>query len=154
MEETDDVDVMMILQSTTASVGIVANLTVVVAFLNHKKFRRKIPNMFIVNQVSRFFLLFWIRHFIMWCYLLTRMHSSRMRTARLLTVSRSIPCRSRGSTHPSTPRMQTPPPPDPEPPPWMHTPWRLTPPDPDPPCGQNERCLQKNYLAPNFVCGR
>ena len=65
VEETDDVDVMMILQSTTASVGIVANLTVVVAFLNHKKFRRKIPNMFIVNQVSRFFLLFWIRHFIM-----------------------------------------------------------------------------------------
>ena len=46
--------VMMILYSTTASVGIVANLTVVVAFLNHKKFRRKIPNMFIINQVRLF----------------------------------------------------------------------------------------------------
>ena len=58
-EETDDV--MMILHSTTASVGIVANLTVVVAFLNHKKFRRKIPNMFIINQVSDIylFLKFW-----------------------------------------------------------------------------------------------
>ena len=49
-EESDAV--MMILHSTTASVGIVANLTVVVAFLRHKKFRRKIPNIFIINQVS------------------------------------------------------------------------------------------------------
>ena len=59
-EETEDVDVMMILHSTTASVGIVANLTVVVAFLNHKKFRRKIPNVFIINQVSRFLFCFFI----------------------------------------------------------------------------------------------
>ena len=35
-----------IIQSTTASVGIVANLTVIVVFLNHKKLRRKIPNIF------------------------------------------------------------------------------------------------------------
>ena len=46
--------VMMILHSMTASVGIVANLTVVVAFLNHKKFRRKIQNVFIINQVRLF----------------------------------------------------------------------------------------------------
>ena len=45
-------DVMMILQMTIASVGIIANFAVVFAFLNHKQFRRKIPNMFIINQVS------------------------------------------------------------------------------------------------------
>ena len=41
----------IIIQSTAASVGIVANLTVIVVFLNHKKLRRKIPNIFIINQV-------------------------------------------------------------------------------------------------------
>ena len=41
----------LIIQSTIASVGIIANLTVIVVFLNHKKLRRKIPNIFIVNQV-------------------------------------------------------------------------------------------------------
>ena len=41
----------LIIQSTIASVGIVGNLNVIVVFLNHKKFRRKIPNIFIVNQV-------------------------------------------------------------------------------------------------------
>ena len=40
-----------IIQTVTASVGIVANLTVIVVFLNHKKLRRKIPNIFIINQV-------------------------------------------------------------------------------------------------------
>ena len=43
----------LIIQSTIASVGIVANLTVIVVFLNHKKLRRKIPNIFIINQVRR-----------------------------------------------------------------------------------------------------
>ena len=63
LEETDDdVDVMMILHSTTASVGIIANLTGVVAFLNHKKFRRKIPNVFIINQVSRYFFIITARN--------------------------------------------------------------------------------------------
>ena len=41
----------LIIQSTIASVGIIANFTVIVAFLNHKKLRRKIPNIFIINQV-------------------------------------------------------------------------------------------------------
>ena len=40
-----------IIQSTTASLGIITNLTVIVAFLNHKILRKKIPNIFIVNQV-------------------------------------------------------------------------------------------------------
>ena len=43
--------IILIIQSTTASVGIMANLTVIVVFLNHKKLRRKIPNIFIINQV-------------------------------------------------------------------------------------------------------
>ena len=41
----------LIIQSTIASVGIIANFTVIVVFLNHKKLRRKIPNIFIINQV-------------------------------------------------------------------------------------------------------
>ena len=45
-------DVMMILQMIIALVGIIANFTVVFAFLNHEQLRRKIPNMFIINQVS------------------------------------------------------------------------------------------------------
>ena len=45
-------DVMMILSSTIAPLGIISNLTVVVVFLRSKKLRIKIPNIFIVNQVS------------------------------------------------------------------------------------------------------
>ena len=41
-----------IIQSLVASVGIVSNLTVIVVFLDHKKLRRKIPNIFIINQVG------------------------------------------------------------------------------------------------------
>ena len=41
----------LLIRSTTASIGIVANLTVIVVFLNHKKLKRKIPNIFIINQV-------------------------------------------------------------------------------------------------------
>ena len=48
----DDIDIMVILQNLKASVGIVADFTVVVAFLNHRKFRHKIPNLFIINQVG------------------------------------------------------------------------------------------------------
>ena len=43
---------MRILTCIIASVGISSNLTVVVVFLNHMKLRLKIPNRFIVNQVS------------------------------------------------------------------------------------------------------
>ena len=45
-------NVMQIIQLVIVSVGITANLTVIVVFLNHKELRRKIPNRFIVNQVS------------------------------------------------------------------------------------------------------
>ena len=41
----------LIIQSSVGSIGIIANLTVIVVFLNHKKLRRKIPNIFIINQV-------------------------------------------------------------------------------------------------------
>ena len=51
-ETSDKVNVMMILQSLIASVGIIANLTVVVVFMNDRKLRVKIPNMCIINQVS------------------------------------------------------------------------------------------------------
>ena len=51
-DNTKDIDTVRILSIVIASVGIVSNFTVVVAFLNHKTFRRKIPNMFIINQVS------------------------------------------------------------------------------------------------------
>ena len=50
--EMDDVDVMMILRLILSSVGIIGNLTVVIVFLNHKKLRKKIPNLFIIHQVN------------------------------------------------------------------------------------------------------
>ena len=51
-EPTRTIDVMVLLSAIIASVGIVANATVIFAFLNHKKLRGKIPNIFIINQVS------------------------------------------------------------------------------------------------------
>ena len=44
--------IVIIIQGVIASVGIISNFTVIVAFQNHKKFRQKIPNKFIMNQVS------------------------------------------------------------------------------------------------------
>ena len=51
-EMAENVTVMMILQSLISSVGIVANMAVVVVFINDRKLRVKIPNMCIINQVS------------------------------------------------------------------------------------------------------
>ena len=51
-EISDNVTVMMILKSLISSVGIIANMTVVVVFINDRKLRVKIPNMCIINQVS------------------------------------------------------------------------------------------------------
>ena len=48
------INVVTIISTSIASVGIIANLTVVIAFVNNKKLRRKIPNIFIINQVSLF----------------------------------------------------------------------------------------------------
>ena len=49
--EEKSLDVMVICQSIIASVGILANMTVVVVLLNQRKLRCKIPNLFIINQV-------------------------------------------------------------------------------------------------------
>ena len=49
---SEEYGLMQILQLTIVSVGITANLTVIVVFLNNKELRRKIPNRFIVNQVG------------------------------------------------------------------------------------------------------
>ena len=48
-------DIMVLLSVVIACLGIVLNFTVVVVFLNSKKLRTKIPNMFIINQVSKTF---------------------------------------------------------------------------------------------------
>ena len=53
-EFSQSVDIMMALSIAIASVGIISNFVVVIVFLNHRKIRRKIPNMFIINQVSKF----------------------------------------------------------------------------------------------------
>ena len=51
--QNEQFDVMMLLlQCIIATVGIIANLTVAIVFLNHKELRQKIPNRFIINQVS------------------------------------------------------------------------------------------------------
>ena len=52
-DESETADIMMVLSISIASVGAVANFTVVTAFLNHIKLRRKIPNIFIINQVTQ-----------------------------------------------------------------------------------------------------
>ena len=49
------VDLMVMLSVLIACSGIVLNFTVVVVFLNSKKLRTKIPNMFIINQVRNKF---------------------------------------------------------------------------------------------------
>ena len=49
---SEEYGVMQILQLIIVTVGITANLTVIVVFLNNKELRRKIPNRFIVNQVG------------------------------------------------------------------------------------------------------
>ena len=51
-EMADNITVMTILKSLIASVGIMANMTVVVVLINDRKLRVKIPNMCIINQVN------------------------------------------------------------------------------------------------------
>lgn len=51
VEQDETLSIMAILQSIIASLGIITNLTVVIVFFNHKNLRRKIPNIFITNQV-------------------------------------------------------------------------------------------------------
>ena len=86
------------------------------------------------------------------------MHSSRMRSAHLLTVSQhaliggctfpggvpawGVPARG-GETYLSGGVSAQ----------GVYLPWGCTCPG-SPPCEQNDRQVQKYYLAPNFVCGR
>ena len=51
-DTSEEVDIMMIIRLILSSVGIIGNLNVLIVFLNHKKFRQKIPNIFIIHQVS------------------------------------------------------------------------------------------------------
>ena len=51
LEERNMVDVMTVLSSAIASVGVIANFTVVFVFGSNAKLRTKIPNIYIINQV-------------------------------------------------------------------------------------------------------
>ena len=62
-----NLDIMVILQNTIASVGIVANFIVVIVFLNDRKLTWKIPNMFIINQVSKYVKLYSGVVYGVWC---------------------------------------------------------------------------------------
>ena len=53
--EAKPITVINIIQSVLACVGIIGNCTVVIALVNNKKFRTKIPNIFIINQVNCIF---------------------------------------------------------------------------------------------------
>ena len=55
-DKDDSISQINLISLTVIScVGIIANATVVVVFLNHKKLRQKIPNIFIINQVDLLF---------------------------------------------------------------------------------------------------
>ncbi len=58
----------VILQITLGVLGILSNSTVVAVFATHKKYRKKIPNIFIINQVSVFFF-FWC---MIGCYIMVQ----------------------------------------------------------------------------------
>ena len=51
-------ELIFIFQSIISSVGIIANATVVVVFMKHKKLRKKITNIFLINQVCTSFTYF------------------------------------------------------------------------------------------------
>ena len=89
----------LIIQSTVASVGIVANLTVIVVFLNHKKLRRKIPNIFIINQVRNqrlhcFGLLF--KCCMLNCRSCLAKNSATRKSSCVITYEAYCPCRGMG----------------------------------------------------------
>ena len=51
LEERSTVNLMNVLSSVIASVGVIANFTVVSVFVSNAKLRTKIPNIYIINQV-------------------------------------------------------------------------------------------------------
>ena len=52
LTEAKPITLINVIQSVLACVGIIRNCTVVIALVNNKKFRTKIPNIFIINQVN------------------------------------------------------------------------------------------------------
>ena len=88
---------------------------------------------------------FWLRK----PFVNTRMHSSRMRTTHLLTVSHSIRWGEMLAQHPHPPPMQTPPGCRP---PWSCALWCMLGSQPSP--LWTDKHLWKHYLAPKFVSGR
>ena len=56
LEDNDNVDFMTLLSIIISSVGVIANLTVVIVFLKHKVLRQKVPIIFVINQVGCLFL--------------------------------------------------------------------------------------------------
>ena len=55
LTEAQPITLINIIQSVLACVGIIGNCTVVIALINNRKIRIKIPNMFIINQVNCIF---------------------------------------------------------------------------------------------------
>ena len=51
IDSKHDIDIMRITHCVIASVGIIANITVVIVLINNRKLRRKTPNICIINQV-------------------------------------------------------------------------------------------------------
>ena len=51
-EENVNLNFMTIISAIIAAVGVVANLTVVLAFARHRELRQKVPVIFVINQVS------------------------------------------------------------------------------------------------------
>ena len=51
----DNVDFMTLLSIIISSVGIIANLTVVIVFVRHKVLRQQVPIIFVINQVRCLF---------------------------------------------------------------------------------------------------
>ena len=56
LRKEDNVNLVMMISTIITSIGIMANLSVVVVFLNQKKLRNKIPHIFIINQVGYVFI--------------------------------------------------------------------------------------------------
>ena len=55
IEDNDNVDLMTLLSIIISSIGVIANLTVVIVFVRHKVLRQKVPIIFVINQVRCLF---------------------------------------------------------------------------------------------------
>ena len=57
-EQNNNIEFMTLLSIVISSVGMIANLTVVIVFLRHKVLRQKVPIIFVINQVTKMFIYF------------------------------------------------------------------------------------------------